>query len=99
MCAADDQERAQPAESEDTGGEEARAGSLVPLYASAIVPGVQAFRKGDIILYTIRGEPAQVLELVGQLDKEGVEEVVALISHPAQEEQPRPEEEEPDEEE
>ena len=68
------------------GDELDQAGSLVPLYAgSNIVPGIQAFRRGDLILYTIRGEPKEVLELMGQLDREGVSEVVALISHRAEE--------------
>ncbi len=57
-------------------------GSLVPLYgAGDIVPGIQAFRRGDIILYTVRGEPELVGELMGQLGKEGIDEVVAFISH------------------
>jgi hypothetical protein len=65
--------------------QEAQAGPLVPLYGAAeIVRGIQAFRRGDQILYTIRGEPRQVLELMGQLDRQGVPEVLALISHAAQ---------------
>lgn len=78
----------QPEQADSTTEEEDQPGSLVPLYGGAIVPGIQAFRRGDIILYTIRGEPKEVLELVGQLDKQGVREVVALISHPAQDEEP-----------
>jgi len=81
-------EHAQPEKSDDTGEEQVPAGSLVPLYTSPIVPGIQAFRRGDIILYTIRGEPAQVLDLIGQLDKDGVDEVVALISHQTQPQEP-----------
>ncbi len=98
MHGAKDPEHAQPEEFEDTGEEEVRAGSLVPLYTSPIVPGIQAFRRGDIILYTIRGEPAQVLDLIGQLDKDGVDEVVALISHQTQPQDPPASQEEREEE-
>jgi len=82
-----------PKQTPDPPEDEAAAGTLVPLYGSPIVPGVQAFRRGDVILYTIRAEPKEVAELVARLDKEGVGEVVALISHPAR----RPEEQPPDE--
>ena len=62
------------------------AGSLVPLYGGAeIVPGIQAFRRGDVVLYTVRGEPRTVQELIGQLDKDGIGEVIALITHQAEE--------------
>lgn len=58
--------------------------SLVPMYAGVdIMPGIQAYRRGEVILYTIRGEPRQVRELMGELDRTGVDEVVALITHPA----------------
>ena len=64
-------------------------GPLVPIAGvPAIVPGIQAFRRGDVVLYTVRGEPSQVLELMGRLDKERVGEVVALISHHAQDDAP-----------
>jgi hypothetical protein len=57
-------------------------GPLVPFRgAPGIVPGVQAFRRGDLILYTVRGEPEKVQELMGQLDEQGVREVAALITH------------------
>ena len=76
---------------------EAPPGPLVPIVgAPAIVPGIQAFRRGDVVLYTVRGEPRQVQELMGQLDKERVGEVVALISHHAQDDpppEPEPEQE------
>jgi hypothetical protein len=63
--------------------------ALVPFYgAPVIAPGIQAYRRGDIILYTVRGEPREVLELMGQLDQQGVGEVVALISHQAGEPAP-----------
>ena len=56
--------------------------ALVPIYAGHdIARGIQAQRRGDRIFYTIRGEPKQVLELIGELDKHGVREVVALITH------------------
>jgi hypothetical protein len=65
------------------------AGPLVPLEGGpSIVPGIQAFRRGDVVLYTVRGEPRQVQELMGQLDKAQVGEVIALISHHAPEEAP-----------
>ncbi len=98
MNGAKDPEHVQPEEFEDTGEEEFRAGALVPLYTSPIMPGIQAFRRGDIILYTIRGEPAQVLDLIGQLDRDGVDEVVALISHQTQPQAPPASQEERDEE-
>jgi len=67
---------------------------LVPMYVGRDVDrGIQAFRRGDMILYTVRGEPDEVQELVGELNKRGVNEVVALISHQSFEEQD--EEEEP----
>jgi len=73
---------------------EGAAGPLVPLYSPGdIVPGIQAFRRGDAILYTVRGEPAEALELMDQLAEEGVDEVVALISHRALE--PQDEQDEP----
>ncbi len=59
-------------------------GALVPFYGIPTIPeGVQAFRRGNVILYTVRGEPGQVQDLMGRLNKEGVDEVVALISHEA----------------
>ncbi len=78
---------AEPPENGDETPEEGpQAGSLVPMYGvPAIARGIQAFRRGDIILYTVRGEPKEVLELMRQLDKQGVGEVVALISHHAEE--------------
>ncbi len=56
--------------------------SLVPLYSPLDVSrGLQAFRRGDVILYTVRGKPDKVHELIEELDKKGVNDVVALISH------------------
>ncbi len=79
-------------EPEETNGPpsaEAPAGPLVPIEGGPpIVPGIQAYRRGDIVLYTVRGEPRQVQELMGQLDNEDVGEVIALISHHAQDEPP-----------
>jgi hypothetical protein len=71
-------------------------GALVPFYGvPGINPGIQAFRRGDIILYTVRGEPKEVLELMGHLDRQGVGEVVALISHHAGEPPAAPQEPQP----
>ncbi len=88
-------------EPEENGGSpsaEAPAGPLVPIEGGPpIVPGIQAFRRGDIVLYTVRGEPSEVQELMGQLDKEQVGEVIALISHHAQDEPPAETEERPEE--
>ncbi len=65
---------------------EAQGGALVPMYgAPGVTTGIQAFRRGDVILYTVRGEPKEVQALIGQLDRQGVGEVVALISHRAEE--------------
>lgn len=56
--------------------------SLVPMYSPlAVTQGIQAFRRGDMILYTVRGEPEQVIELIGELSRRGVRDVVALVSH------------------
>ncbi len=64
--------------------ENSPAGSLVPLSSGMdIVPGVQALRRGDVILYSVRGEPETVKELIGHLGRDGVREVVAFISHKA----------------
>lgn len=58
--------------------------ALVPIEHHAdIVEGVQAYRRGDMIFYTVRGEPAVVKKLMGELSRSGVGQVVALISHPA----------------
>jgi hypothetical protein len=63
---------------------QAQGGALVPFYGvPGVTPGIQAFRRGNIILYTVRGEPKEVQALIGQLDQQGVGEVVALISHRA----------------
>jgi hypothetical protein len=78
-----------PEESSQSPLEEARPGPLVPIEGGPpIMPGIQAFRRGDIVLYTVRGEPREVQELMGQLDREQVGEVIALISHHAQDEPP-----------
>jgi len=69
---------------------------LVPMYVGRDVDrGIQAFRRGDMILYTVRGEPDEVQELVGELNKKGVNEVVALISHQPFDEQDEQDEESP----
>jgi hypothetical protein len=57
-------------------------GMLMP-FQWGIVHGIQAFRRGEAILYTVRGEPKRVQELISQLDAEGVDEVIAVISHDA----------------
>ena len=64
--------------------EQGHAGSLVPLYSPLdVTRGIQAYRRGDMILYTVRGEPGKVQELIGELGRRGVNELVALISHRA----------------
>lgn len=84
MPAEPDKLPAEPVEVDEPSEIEAHAVSLVPLQgAPAIVPGIQAFRRGDVILYTVRGEPAEVQELMGKLSDDNVGEVVALISHQA----------------
>jgi hypothetical protein len=66
--------------------DEERNVSLVPLYSPLDVSkGLQAYRRGDMILYTVRGEPDKVQELLTELDGRGVGEVVALVSHRAEE--------------
>ena len=74
---------------ERNGKEDAQSpsASLVPLYSGLdVAHGVQAYRRGNAILYTIRGEPKDVEQLMHELDKHNVREVVALISHPASQE-------------
>ncbi len=64
-------------------------GALVPIYSPLdVAHGIQAYRRGDIIIYRIRGEPSEVMELIGELDRHGVGDVVALVSHRATGEQP-----------
>lgn len=87
-----------PEETNEPPSAQSPPGPLVPIVGvPAIVPGIQAFRRGNVVLYTVRGEPRQVLELMGRLDKERIGEVVALISHHAQDEPPPEPEEEPEE--
>jgi hypothetical protein len=58
--------------------------ALVPAYSPLdTARGIQAYRRGDAILYTIRGEPSEVVALMGELGRRGVGEVVALVSHRA----------------
>jgi hypothetical protein len=64
-------------------------GALVPIDDS-VVKGIQAWRRGDAILYTVRGEPKEVGELILELEGQGIDEIIAMISHEAQ-----PEDEEP----
>ena len=57
--------------------------ALVPIYSplATVREGIRAFRRGGMILYTVRGEPEEVEELIRELRGRGVEEVVALVSH------------------
>lgn len=58
--------------------------ALAPIYSPPdVTRGIQAYRRGDVILYTVRGEPSEVQQLIGELDRRGVGEVVALVSHRA----------------
>jgi len=58
--------------------------ALAPVYSPPdVTRGIQAYRRGDLILYTVRGEPSEVQQLIGELDRRGVGEVVALVSHRA----------------
>jgi hypothetical protein len=85
MPAERDKVPSEPVDVDEPSEIEPHAGSLVPIQgAPAIVPGIQAFRRGDVILYTVRGEPAEVQELMGKLSDDNVGEVVALISHQAE---------------
>jgi hypothetical protein len=51
-----------------------------PMYGG-VTEGVQAYRRGDVVVYTVRGGPGDVRELLDLLERDGAEEVVALISH------------------
>ena len=65
--------------------------SLVPLdHQANISEGIQAYRRGNQIIYTVRGEPEVIKELMSELDRNGVGQVVALISHPNSGEPNRP---------
>ena len=57
-------------------------GALVPIDDS-VVKGIQAWRRGDAILYTVRGEPREVGELILELEGQGIDEIIAMISHEA----------------
>ncbi len=49
--------------------------ALVPVYSPLDVKrGIEAYRRGDVILYTVRGEPREVQALIGELDRRGVQE-------------------------
>jgi hypothetical protein len=88
--APEDDGRHQPAEEEPE--DDGNVGSLVPFYGvPSIKQGVQAFRRGDLILYTVRGEPEEVRRLMERLREEQVGEVAALITHQVEGE-PAPEE-------
>jgi hypothetical protein len=66
----------------DEEGAEGFERALVPIHSPIDVSrGIQAFRRGEMILYTVRGEPEQVKELISELDKRGVNEIVAFVSH------------------
>jgi hypothetical protein len=79
-----DEEMARNEESTSEKPDSAPRASLVPLYSPLdVTRGIQAYRRGDMILYTVRGEPGKVQELIGELDRRGVEELVALVSHRA----------------
>ena len=52
------------------------AGALVPIDDS-VVKGIQAWRRGDAILYTVRGEPREVGELILELEGQGIDEIIA----------------------
>jgi len=45
--------------------------------------GIQGFRRGDAVFYTVRGEPDEVSKLMQELKKWGVPEVIALVRHRA----------------
>lgn len=91
----------EPDERAADGAGEPHAGALIPL-SSGVARGIQAFRRGEAILYTVRGEPAKVQELISQLDKQGVDELIALISHrspeplPAEDDRQKEDETEPE---
>jgi hypothetical protein len=58
--------------------------SLVPLYSPLDVSrGLRGYRRGNMILYTVRGRPDEVMDLIDELKGRGVGEIVALVSHRA----------------
>ncbi len=69
-------------ENDETVTDESSGVSLVPLYSPLDVSkGLQAYRRENVILYTVRGEPSKIQELIDELDGRGVNDVVALVSH------------------
>lgn len=71
-------------EADNNTEEEENEVSLVPLYSPLDVSrGLQAYRRGDAIIYTIRAEPSKVQELMDELGDRGINEVIALVSHRA----------------
>lgn len=88
----------EPEDNDKSPIDEERPGPLVPLYGGReIVPGIQAYRRGNAILYSVRGEPELVQELLGKLGEDGVDEVIAFISHRTEPALPAKETEEEDE--
>lgn len=54
----------------------------MPVYSPLdVARGIKAYRRGGTILYTVRGEPDEVMELIDELKGRGVDEIVALVSH------------------
>lgn len=52
----------------------------MPLYGG-VVDGIQAYRRGEDVVYSVQGRPEDVRQLLDLLERDGVEDVVALISH------------------
>jgi hypothetical protein len=71
---ADDDQTPDPSESPPI------ADAPVPMYGG-VAEGIQAYRRGDVVVYTVRGEPGDVRDLLDLLERDGAEEVVALIRH------------------
>jgi hypothetical protein len=70
-------------ETDESGAAEAH--TLAPMVQRGdIASGIQAFRRGEMVIYTVRGDPETVRELMSELERQGVGPVVALVSHPAE---------------
>ncbi|MDP6438782.1 MAG: hypothetical protein QGH74_04020 [Candidatus Brocadiia bacterium] len=74
---------------ENNDAEQEHPHSLVPTYLPFdAVRGIRAYRRGPTIVYTVRGEPDEVLALIGELKGRGVREIGALVFHHSDDQEP-----------
>ncbi len=69
---------------ENNDAEQEHPHSLVPMSSPFdATRGIRAYRRGPTIVYTVRGEPDEVMELIGELKGRGVREIGAFVFHQA----------------